>query len=125
MRSLAGFYAVAGNLAASVNLYDGVLLIKGAEDRATEVVRVAMVNPRMMKIIDQMIEGNVYFNLVMGHGIILMAILMNHGRIPSNPALLMPFGLLPEQVLPLPQTPSEEPVKKTRRSSKRANAVPV
>jgi hypothetical protein len=123
-QALSGFYVLTGSLAARVNLYDGVLIIKGAEDRATEVIRVAMQHPGMMKVIDAMIEGNVYFNLAMGHGVMLMAILMNHGRIPLNEGILSYFQLMPNQVIP--QSPVEEtPVKPARKPRKSRVAASV
>ena len=123
-QALSGFYVLTGSLAARINLYDGVLIIKGAEDRATEVIRVAMQHPGMMKVIDAMIEGNVYFNLAMGHGVVLMAILMNHGRIPMNEGLLSYFQLMPNQVIP--QAPVEEaPVKPARKPRKSRVAASV
>jgi hypothetical protein len=100
-------------------------VLKGAEDRATEVIRVAMQHPQMMKFIDAMIDGNVYFNLAMGHGIVLMAILMNHGRIPVNEGILTYFNLMPGQIIPEPPAAPEEPVKPARkpRKSRAASAV--
>jgi hypothetical protein len=126
-QSLSGYYGMAGMLVARGNLYDGVLIMKESENRATEVIRVAMQNPGLMKILDRMIEGNAYFNLAMGHGLMLVAILMNHGRIKMNEPLLAQFGLHPDQVLPQPPAQPEPvvPVKRTRVSRKQKVASGV
>lgn len=126
-QALSGYYGMAGMLVARGNLYDGVLIMKESENRATEVIRVGMQNPAFMKVIDRLIEGNAYFNLAMGHGIMLVAILMNHGRIKMNEPMLAQFGLHPDQVLP-PRPPEPEParpVKRTRSTRKQKVASPV
>ena len=126
-QALSGYYGMAGMLVARGNLYDGVLIMKESENRATEVIRVGMQNPAFMKIIDRMIEGNAYFNLAMGHGLMLVAILMNHGRIKMNEPLLAQFGLHPDQVLPSrpPEPEPVQPVKRTRVSRKQKVASGV
>lgn len=123
---LSGLYATVGMIVAQVNLYDGLVLAKSAGDRATEVIKVARHHPAMMKIIDMVLSSNDYVTLAIGHGTLLMAILMNHERIPVNEALLQSGGFHPSQVFPPPEPtpPSPPPTAKKRvRAKKDATAV--
>lgn len=98
-KELSGFYATIGLFVARADAYDGMLLIGESEKRATEVIMVARHHAGMLKVIERIVTGNDYISLIMGHGIMLYAILANHGRVQADPVLLHQYGYTHEQVL--------------------------
>ena len=90
---LVGFYTMAGFLLTQYDTYDGLVIIKGANDRATELVNVAKHNTGLFVVLESLVESNDYFALVMGHGMVAYAILSHHNRVPANDALLKQAGL--------------------------------
>ncbi len=120
---LAAFYGTVGFLLTQVNIYDGVVVIKGSEDRATEVVLVARKHKWLMEFLERMVETNDYVLLTVGHGMMLYAILANHGRIKANESVLAQFGYHPSQLIPQSKEPDAgTPIRKKRASTKRVAA---
>ncbi len=90
-------------------MYDGVLFIQQAENRARELVRVAERHPKMLAMLKQMVKGNAYVSLGMGHGLMMYAILAHHGRIKADQQFLTQWGYAEEQVLaPPPEIQQQE-----------------
>ena len=81
---LAGLYATAGVLVTLVNQTDGFLIIQGADERAKELVAVANHHPAMKKTLKRLTESNDYITLVVGHGMLAVAIMQNHNVLPRN-----------------------------------------
>jgi hypothetical protein len=97
--NIAGAYGTVGVLVASRNSYDGMVLLSGAYARAEEIVNVASHNKRAFELLERLFAQGDVMKLVVGHGAMLYAIMVNHDRIPANPVLLQQFGYLPEQLL--------------------------
>ena len=90
---LVGFYTMTGFLLTQYDTYDGLVIIKGANDRATELVNVAKHNTGLFVVLESLVESNDYFALVMGHGMVAYALLSHHNRVPANDGLLKQAGL--------------------------------
>lgn len=67
----------------------GKILYITALDRAREVIRVARHHKSMMKIVDNMINGNDYVAMAGGHFMMLGGILAVSGRLPENNMTMM------------------------------------
>jgi len=96
--NIASIYGTMGVFLAGRNQYDGMVLISGAHDRATEVVNVAAHNKRNFELLERIFAQGDFMKMVVGHGAMIYAILANHDRIPKNPILLQQLGYLPEQL---------------------------
>lgn len=98
---LAGFYAGIGMVVSSFNTYDGVLIISQSEQRATELVAAARHNKQVYKWVERLAHSNDMIAAIVGHGVMVYALMANHGRIEPNPVILHKFGMSKEQVLGL------------------------
>jgi hypothetical protein len=96
---LSGLYATIGIFVTRFDTYDGMLLISESEKRAQEVIMVARHHKGVLAIIERIVTGNDYVSLLMGHGVMLYAILANHGRVQADPVFLHQYGYSKEQVL--------------------------
>lgn len=94
---VAGFYGMVGMAVMNRDLYDGAIIIKTAEDRAKEVLEVAKLHPWLMKFLEKAEKGNAYGSLILGHGMVLYAIMAHHDRLPKSP-LLATYGYSEEQL---------------------------
>lgn len=101
IQDLAGQYAGIGFLVTGFDAYTGVMLIKEAEKRATELVNVARHHKKMMEFLKRLAAGNDYMTCILGHGIMLYAIASHFGRVPQTP-ILAAMGLSEEQILAPP-----------------------
>jgi len=82
---LATVYADAGVLVIGFNPIAGKMIFVTAMERATEVLRVARHHPRMMAVVDRIINGNDYFALAFGHATMFASIMALQGRLPDTP----------------------------------------
>lgn len=101
VQDLAGQYAGIGFLVTGFDAYTGVVLIKEAEKRATELVNVARHHKKMMEFLKRLAAGNDYMTCLLGHGIMIYAIASHFGRVPQTP-ILTAMGLSEAQVLAPP-----------------------
>lgn len=82
---LAAIYAKLGILVMGMQPEAGKIIFITALERASEVLRVARRHKLMMKIVDQIISGNDYVALALGHVGMIGEILALHGRLPESP----------------------------------------
>jgi hypothetical protein len=94
---IAGVYGMVGMAVMQRDIYDGAIITKGAEERAKEVMEVAKLHPWLMQFLEKMEKGNAYGSLILGHGMVLYAILAHHDRLPKSP-LLASYGYAEEQL---------------------------
>jgi hypothetical protein len=103
IRDLAGLYGLVGVGVMRFNMYDGIVLVKGAEDRAREVVRVAEKHPWLLAFLKRMMKASVYGSFAIGHGMMAYAILSNHDRLPKDENILALYGYTEAQLFRPPQ----------------------
>ena len=82
---LAAVYAKIGILVMGMQPDIGKIIFVTSLERASEVLRVARRHKVLMQIVDQIISGNDYVALVLGHVGMVGEILALHGRLPSSP----------------------------------------
>jgi hypothetical protein len=82
---LAAVYAKIGIFIMGVSPDAGKIVFITALERAQEVLRVARRHKMLMKIVDQVISGNDYVALALGHVGMVGEILALHGRLPQTP----------------------------------------
>lgn len=99
VKKLSDFYATIGLFVSRADVYDGLVLIKESENRATEMVRVAKHHRGMYKILERISESNDYITCAVGHGIMAYAIMAHHGRVKADPIILKQYGYSEEEVL--------------------------
>jgi len=80
---LTGWYTGIGALFLVADPTVGMLIMQGANQRATELVDVARHHPKMMKSLQNMVKDSDYMALIMGHGGMIFTILQHFGVIPS------------------------------------------
>jgi hypothetical protein len=81
---LAAVYAKIGIFIMGVSPDAGKIVFITSMERAQEVLRVARRHKMLMKIVDQIISGNDYVALVLGHVGMVGEILALHGRLPQT-----------------------------------------
>lgn len=81
---IAFLYEKLGNLVATFSPIDGALISAGAIERAEELMAIGRINPAFMKVLKQLVSGNAYIQAILGHGMVAMAIMANHGIIPAS-----------------------------------------
>jgi hypothetical protein len=99
---LAELYALIGTLLAGANMYAGVVIAKNANVRAEEVVRAARHDKTMWKWVERVANGSDMGNLLVGHGLMVWAILIQAGRLPGDVNKLAALGYAEWQVLAPP-----------------------
>lgn len=75
----AALYAKIGTLVFFFNRADGLTILECAEERAKELVAVAKLQPRVMKVLQAITKSNAYVELGTGHIALVLALLANHG----------------------------------------------
>jgi hypothetical protein len=103
VKKLTSLYGTIGIFTAGVDAYDGILLIKCAEQRAEEVVRAARHNKAVWNILVKVVEGGDLGSLIIGHTLMVYAILAHHGRAKKNELLLQQIGYSEEIILAPPE----------------------
>lgn len=99
---MAGLYGSVGAMLFLVNPTDGTILLSGAGDRGKEIVMVARHHPQMWKALEVMTTASDYTPFIIGHGMMIVAILQNHNVLPSDLSQLMARKPKPQ---PTPQAP--------------------
>lgn len=87
IKEVAGLYENVGFLLSMRDPITGLIVIKSAEDRATELVNVAKHHKKFMEVLKRITKGNDYWACFWGHMSMVMAILAVHGRVPIQYAL--------------------------------------
>jgi hypothetical protein len=82
---LAAVYAKIGIFIMGVSPDAGKIVFITALERGQEVLRVARRHKMLMKIVDQIISGNDYVALALGHVGMVGEILALYGRLPQTP----------------------------------------
>jgi hypothetical protein len=82
---LAAVYAKLGIFVMGLSPDAGKIIFITSMERAQEVLRVARRHKMLMKIVDQIISGNDYVALALGHIGMMGEILALHGRLPQTP----------------------------------------
>lgn len=95
----ASIYAMMGVFLSARDTYDGMVLIGSAQKRAEELVRAARHDKRVMKVLEKIANSSDIGSALLGHGLMLYAILAHHGRIKKNDMLLIQLGYHETQVL--------------------------
>jgi hypothetical protein len=102
-------YAGLGALTFGIRPYAGMVLMKSAEARSEELIRMARHNAFLWKWLEYFADSSDTFNFITGHGVMLWAILSQLGRVKGNPAIFSMAGLTEEQIMaPPPGMPSQE-----------------
>jgi hypothetical protein len=96
---LATLYAGLGAGLAGFKPYAGIVLIKCAEARAEEVVRACRHSKAAWRWLERIVSSSDVTTCLLGHGIMLYAIMAQMGRLPKNDQLLHMFGYAEEQVM--------------------------
>lgn len=99
---LTSWYATIGLFVAGTDAYDGVLLIKSSKARSEEVVKACRHNKQAWNVLTRMTEASDIGNLIVGHGLMLYAILAHHGKAVRNDPLLAQLGYHESQILAPP-----------------------
>ena len=80
-------YQKIGLMVASYDMYDGLMIAKHAEKRATELVFVARHHPWLMALLKRFSGTNDYLEMALGYGVMAYAMLAHHGQAPQIPML--------------------------------------
>ena len=104
----AALYATLGVFVSSRDTYDGVLLMKCAQARAEELIRAARHDKRVYGFLEKVANGSDVGTCIIGHTMMLYAILSHHGRIKGNDQLLAGLGYHEAQVLAPPPGMSQQ-----------------
>jgi hypothetical protein len=91
--------------------YAGMALMRYAKERSEELIRMARHYPFLWKWLEYFADSSDTMAFLIGHGVMLWAILSEAGRLKGNSAIFNLAGLAPEQVMaPPPNMPvmSEE-----------------
>lgn len=97
-----GMYAGLGAGIFAFRPYAGMVLIQSANARSDELIRAARHNPIVWKWLEYFANSSDSFNFIVGHGVMLWAILSEMGRLHGNPAIFKMAGLSIEQVMSSP-----------------------
>lgn len=84
---LAGLYAGVGALVTGIKPLPGLIIISCAEERATEVVKVARHYPKMLAALEKLVETNDQMQCAIGHGVMFLAILVSVDRLRMGQGL--------------------------------------
>jgi deferrochelatase/peroxidase EfeB len=104
-----GMYTAVGAATFGFRPYAGMVLMRYAKDRSEELIRMARHYPFLYKWLEYFADSSDSFTFVIGHGIMLWAIMSEMGRLRGNPAVFGMMGLNPEQIMqPLPGMPTQE-----------------
>lgn len=87
IESFTELFQKVGIVIASVDMYDGLMIAKHAEKRATELVLVARHHPWLMELLNKFGGSNDYIELVLGYGIMAYALMAHHNQVPAHPIL--------------------------------------
>lgn len=100
---IAGMYAGLGAGIAGFQPYSGLVLIKSAADRAEEVVRACRHHKEAWKWLERITSSSDLAGCLLGHGIMLYAIMSFNGRLAKNEQLLQMFGYAEYQIMAPPE----------------------
>lgn len=95
VKNLTGLYMGVGGIVAGFRALPGQIIMGSADARADEVVRWARHDKKVMENLEKFCAGNDTFNMILGHGAMLFAILVSVDRIalgPRTAALLEATG---------------------------------
>lgn len=95
-------YTALGGLTFGVRPYAGMAIMRYAKERSEELIRMARHYPFLYKWLEYFADSSDSFNFIVGHGVMLWAILSEMGRMRGNPAVFGIAGLNPEQVMAPP-----------------------
>lgn len=87
IKDLTALYENLGALIALRDPLTGLIVIKSAEERATELINVAKHHKKMLEVLRRIAKGGDYGACIMGHLSMIMAILAVHGRMPIQYAI--------------------------------------
>lgn len=90
LAGLQGIYYLVGTVLMFVNAKDANIVIAAAPDRALELLAVANHHPQFKMWLERFTQSNDYLSLVLGHGLMAMAILANHNMISPQVARALP-----------------------------------
>ena len=82
------------------NEYDGMVVAAKAPDVVTNLMRLAQENPRIKKLLDTLVLGSTYAELVASLGAVAIPIMVNHNMLPVDPQITTFFGV----EAPIPKT---------------------
>jgi hypothetical protein len=99
---LAGMYAGTGALLSGVDTYSGLVLIKSCEARAEEMVRACRHSKLAWKWLERIVSGSDITSCVIGHGLMLYAIMAHQGKLVKNEQILAMTGYAEWQVMAPP-----------------------
>jgi hypothetical protein len=106
---LASLYATIGAMISSFDMYAGLILIKLADDRSEEVVRACRHNKSAWRWLERIVNSSDVGSCIVGHGLMLYAILVHAGRLKGDVNNLAMFGLAEYQIMaPPPGMPTQE-----------------
>lgn len=91
LAGLQGIYYLVGTGLMFVNQKDAQIVIAGAPDRAAELLAVANHHPEFKKWLVRFTQSNDYLSLVLGHGLMALAILGNHGMVGDQITKALPM----------------------------------
>lgn len=99
-------YAGIGAATFGFRPYAGMVLMRYSKERSEELIRAARHNPFIYKWLEYFANSSDTLNLILGHGIMLWAILHELGTLKGNPAIFQMAGLSVEQIMaPPPNMP--------------------
>jgi hypothetical protein len=101
-------YATAGVFISGRNQYDGMILIMCAEQRAQEMALALSHNKQIFELVERVFAQGDITKCIVGHGLMVYAILANHNRMPRNDILLQQLGYAPGQVFAKFNVPTQE-----------------
>lgn len=91
LAGIQGIYYLVGTMLVFVNQKDAQIVIAGAPDRAAELLAVANHHPEFKKWLVRFTQSNDYLSLILGHGLMAMAIMSNHKMVPDSIAKNLPL----------------------------------
>ena len=95
LKNLTGLYTGVGAIVAGLRSLPGQIIMGSAAARAEEVVRFARHHKDVLEALEKLVESNDTFNMIVGHGAMLFAILVSLDRIkvgPRSAAILQATG---------------------------------
>lgn len=88
--SLASLYFVVAMALGMFNAKDSEIVASGATERAHELLAVASHHPKFKEWLIKLTESSDYTSFAIGHGLMILAILGNHNRLPAPIAAYIP-----------------------------------
>lgn len=85
-------------MSSSFDIYVGLVIIKNAQDRSTEMVRACRHNKIAWKWLEAFVNSSDTASCIMGHGLMIYAIMVHSGRLRGDVGSLALFGYAEHQV---------------------------